>query len=75
MAGRRHSGFLHPATRGKRPDHFEAFIRFGLGLPKVASRDPLVHRLTSEVQNLVGSRRAYEDPELVQRVLAVLQEG
>jgi 2-polyprenyl-6-methoxyphenol hydroxylase-like FAD-dependent oxidoreductase len=66
--------FLHPATRGKRPENFDAFIRFGLGLTKLASRDPEVHRLTSEVQNLIRSRKAYEDPELVRRVLAVLQE-
>jgi hypothetical protein len=66
--------FLHPATRGKRPENFETFIRFGFGLTKLAARDPEVHRLTSEVQNLIRSRKAYEDPELVQRVLAVLQE-
>jgi 2-polyprenyl-6-methoxyphenol hydroxylase-like FAD-dependent oxidoreductase len=66
--------FIHPATRGKRPDNFEAFITFAIGLTRLASRDPAIHKLTAEVQNLVRSRKAYEDPDLVKRVLAVLQE-
>jgi 2-polyprenyl-6-methoxyphenol hydroxylase-like FAD-dependent oxidoreductase len=64
--------FLHPATRGKRPDNFEAFIKFGFGLARLAARDPAIHKLTAEVQNLVRSRRAYEDPDLVKRVLSGL---
>jgi 2-polyprenyl-6-methoxyphenol hydroxylase-like FAD-dependent oxidoreductase len=66
--------FIHPATRGKRPENFETSIKFGLALSKLAARDPAVHRLTAEVQNLLRPRSAYRDPELVQRVLAVLGE-
>jgi 2-polyprenyl-6-methoxyphenol hydroxylase-like FAD-dependent oxidoreductase len=66
--------FIHPATRGKRPDNFEAFISFAIGLTRLASRDPAVHRLTAEVQNLVRSRKSYEDPDLVRRVRSAMQE-
>jgi 2-polyprenyl-6-methoxyphenol hydroxylase-like FAD-dependent oxidoreductase len=65
--------FVHPATRGKRPDNFEAFISFAIGLTKLASRDPAIHKLTAEVQNLVRPRNAYHDPDLVKRVLSVMQ--
>jgi hypothetical protein len=66
--------FIHPATRGKRPENFEASIKFGFALSKLAARDPAVHKLTAEVQNLLRPRSVYRDPELVQRVLAVLAE-
>jgi 2-polyprenyl-6-methoxyphenol hydroxylase-like FAD-dependent oxidoreductase len=65
--------FIHPATRGKRPDDFDAFIRFGAALTRLAARDPAVHKLTAEVQHLLRSRRVYQDPALVERVLAVMQ--
>src|SRR5262245_12489327 len=65
--------FVHPATRGRRPDNFEAFIKFGTALAKLASCDPEVHRLTAEVQNLLRPRSAYQDPALVQRVLGVME--
>ena len=65
--------FVHPATRGKRPDNFEAFIKFGAALNKLASHDPEIHKLTAEVQNLLRPRSAYQDPELVQRVLGVME--
>lgn len=67
--------FVHPATRGKRPENFEAFIRFGFALTKLAACDPTIHKLTAEVQNLLRPRSVYQDPELVQRVLALLRRS
>ncbi len=64
--------FVHPDTRGERPADFEQTLKFGIALGKLAARDPAVHRLTSEVQHLLKPRSVYQDPDLVQRVLAVM---
>jgi len=66
--------FVHPDTRGERPENFEQTLKFGMGLSKLAARDPAVHKLTAEVQNLLKPRNVYQDPALVQRVMAVMAE-
>jgi len=66
--------FVHPDTRGERPANFEQTVKFGMGLSKLAARDPAVHKLTAEVQNLVKPRSVYQDPALVQRVMTVMAE-
>src|SRR5712691_5399222 len=67
--------FVHPKTRGTRPENLEAMLKFGTALVRLAARDPAVHRLTAEVQNLLKSRSAYLDPELVQRIQALTVKG
>ena len=67
--------FVYPDTRGERPADFEVAIKFGLALRTLAARDPAVHRLVTEVAHLLKPRSVYRDPELVQRVLAVMTEG
>jgi 2-polyprenyl-6-methoxyphenol hydroxylase-like FAD-dependent oxidoreductase len=64
--------FVHPDTRGERPADFEQTVKFGMALGRLAARDPDVHRLTSEVQHLLKPRSVYQDPELVQKVMAVI---
>ena len=64
--------FVHPDTRGERPADLEQMLKFGLALTKLAARDPAVHTLMAEVQHLLKPRSVYRDPELVQRVLAVM---
>src|SRR3989441_1277922 len=64
--------FVHPDTRGERPADLEQTLKFGVALGKLAARDPAVHRLTAEVQHLLKPRSVYQDPTLVQRVLAVM---
>jgi 2-polyprenyl-6-methoxyphenol hydroxylase-like FAD-dependent oxidoreductase len=64
--------FVHPDTRGERPANFEQTLKFGLGLSRLAARDPAVHKLTAEVQHLLKPRSVYQDPALVQRVMAEL---
>jgi len=66
--------FVHPDTRGQRPADLEQTLKFGMGLSKLAARDPAVHKLTAEVQNLLKPRSVYHDPALVQRVMAILAE-
>jgi 2-polyprenyl-6-methoxyphenol hydroxylase-like FAD-dependent oxidoreductase len=65
---------LHPEARGERPENFEQMLRFGLALGTLAVQDPAIHRLTTEVQQLLKPRSVYQDPDLVQRVLAVMAE-
>ena len=67
--------FAHPDTRGERPADFEVSIKYGMALGKLAARDPDVHRLTAEVSHLLKPRSVYREPELVQRVLAVMANG
>ena len=62
--------FVHPETRGERPANLEQMLKIGLALTRLAARDPAVHRLTAEVQHLLKPRSVYQDPELMQRVLA-----
>lgn len=64
--------FVHPDTRGERPPDFEQTLKFGMALGRLAARDPEVHRLTSEVQHLLKPRSVYQDPELVQKVMAIM---
>jgi 2-polyprenyl-6-methoxyphenol hydroxylase-like FAD-dependent oxidoreductase len=66
--------FVHPDTRGERPANFEQTLKFGIALAKLAARDQAVHKLTAEVQHLLKPRSVYQDPELMQRVLAVMAE-
>jgi 2-polyprenyl-6-methoxyphenol hydroxylase-like FAD-dependent oxidoreductase len=67
--------FVYPDTRGERPADFEISIKYGMALGKLAARDPDVHRLTAEVSHLLKPRSVYREPELVQRVLAVMANG
>ena len=67
--------FIHPDTRGERPANLEQTLRFGLALTKLMACDPAVHRLAAEVQNLLKPRSVYFEPELMQRVMAVMAEG
>lgn len=67
--------FAHPETRGERPANFEQTLRFGLALGRLAAQDPNVHRLTAEVQHLLKPRSVYQDPALVQRVMALISGG
>jgi 2-polyprenyl-6-methoxyphenol hydroxylase-like FAD-dependent oxidoreductase len=66
--------FVFPETRGQRPADFETTLKFGIALTRLAAEDPAVHKLTAEVQNLLRPRSAYRDPDLMQRVIAVMAE-
>jgi 2-polyprenyl-6-methoxyphenol hydroxylase-like FAD-dependent oxidoreductase len=67
--------FIHPGTRGERPSNFEESLRFGAALTKLMARDPTVHKLVAEVQNLLKPRSVYFEPDLMQRVMAVMAES
>jgi hypothetical protein len=57
-------------AEGERPANLEQTLKFGAALGKLAARDAAVHKLTAEVQHLLKPRSVYQDPALVQRVLA-----
>ena len=67
--------FIHPETRGERPPDFERSLEIGLAMTKLAARDPAVHKLTAQVGALLKPRSVYSDPEIMRRVMAVMQEG
>ena len=67
--------FAHPKTRGTRPENLEAMLKLGTALVRLAARDPAVHKLAAEIQNLLKPRSAYLDPELMQKVQALTASG
>ena len=74
MGGLTIPDFIHPETRGTRPENLDVMLKFGQGLTRLVARDPAVHKLTAEVQNLLKPRSVYRDPELVQRILSLVGE-
>jgi hypothetical protein len=67
--------FIDPRTEGQRPSDFEDTLKFFAALLKLADEDAAVHRLFIEVQSLLKLRSEYRNPELVQRVKAVMAEA
>jgi 2-polyprenyl-6-methoxyphenol hydroxylase-like FAD-dependent oxidoreductase len=71
-AGAATGDFVYPDTRGTRPENFEQTLKFGAALGELAAQDAAVHILTAEVQQLLKPRSVYQDPELIDRVLAIM---
>jgi 2-polyprenyl-6-methoxyphenol hydroxylase-like FAD-dependent oxidoreductase len=66
------SDFIYPATRGTKPPEFEKRMQYNMGLTKLAAQDSEVHKLLSEVQNLLKSPSALREPALATRVMALV---
>ena len=64
--------FAHPDTRGERPVDLEQRLKAGHAMNQLAARDPAVHKLMAEVQHLLKPPSVYQDPELTQRLQAIL---
>jgi 2-polyprenyl-6-methoxyphenol hydroxylase-like FAD-dependent oxidoreductase len=62
--------FIYPQTRGERPDDLEYRLKSQVALTRIATRDPSVWELVSEVRNLLKPLAVLEEPELVRRVEA-----
>lgn len=67
--------FIDSRTEGQRPADFEETLKFFTGLLKLAAQDATVHKLLIEVQSLLKPRSEYRNPELVQRVKAIMAEA
>jgi 2-polyprenyl-6-methoxyphenol hydroxylase-like FAD-dependent oxidoreductase len=66
---------VYPKTSGTRPPEFADMIKFGAGVIRLAARDPAVHLLFSEVQQLLRPNAALREPAFVERVKAVMVEA
>jgi 2-polyprenyl-6-methoxyphenol hydroxylase-like FAD-dependent oxidoreductase len=53
---------VYPETRGERPADFESRLQYNGALMRAAMRDPAVHRLMAEVQQLLKPPSALQDP-------------
>ena len=62
--------FIYPQTRGQRPGDLEYRLKSQVALARIATRDPSVYELLSEVRHLLKPLVALDDPELVRRVNA-----
>jgi hypothetical protein len=60
--------FIYPQTRGERPVDLEQRLNSQFALTRLATRDPDVWKLMSEVRHLLKPLAALEEPELVRRV-------
>jgi 2-polyprenyl-6-methoxyphenol hydroxylase-like FAD-dependent oxidoreductase len=64
---------VYPETRGDRPPDFENRLQYNGALLRAAMRDPAVHRLMAEVQQLLKPPSVLQDPaidRLVQQELS-----
>jgi hypothetical protein len=66
--------FVFPSTQGERPENLPQILAFGQGLFELAVSDPDLHRMYMEVSHLLRPRSAFQEPQLVERVLSLLAE-
>jgi 2-polyprenyl-6-methoxyphenol hydroxylase-like FAD-dependent oxidoreductase len=66
------SDFAFEKTRGLRPNDLRQRLDFNTALQRVASENAMVHQIVSEVTHLVRPSSALRDPQIVDRVMALL---
>ena len=59
---------VYPESTGTRPETFERSLKFSAGLLRLAVQDPEIHKLMTEVQQLLKPPSVYNDPELHRRI-------
>jgi 2-polyprenyl-6-methoxyphenol hydroxylase-like FAD-dependent oxidoreductase len=64
-----------PETQGERPDNFAEMRRFEAALFRAAVADPVVHRAVIEVGHLLKPHQRLHEPDIAQRVEALLAEA
>jgi 2-polyprenyl-6-methoxyphenol hydroxylase-like FAD-dependent oxidoreductase len=62
--------FVYPQTRGQRPEDLEYRLKSQVALARIATRDPHVYRLMTEVRHLLRPLAVLNEPELARRVEA-----
>jgi hypothetical protein len=60
-----------PKTRAERPENFAEAQRFESALFRAAVADPVVHRATLEVAQLLEPHQRLREPDIVRRIEAV----
>jgi 2-polyprenyl-6-methoxyphenol hydroxylase-like FAD-dependent oxidoreductase len=63
--------FAFPATRGEKPEHFEEGRRFEADLFRAVVADPVVHRATMAVAQLLAPDSVFQEPDIQRRIEAV----
>ena len=59
-----------PATRGERPETFEEARQFEAAVFRAAVADPVIHRATMEVAQLLQPQSLLHEPEIMRRIEA-----
>jgi 2-polyprenyl-6-methoxyphenol hydroxylase-like FAD-dependent oxidoreductase len=67
--------FAMPQTNGERLPDLDRRLKFGRALTRLAAGDSAVHDLLLEVRGLVKPGSALRDPDLVERVEALMDEA
>jgi 2-polyprenyl-6-methoxyphenol hydroxylase-like FAD-dependent oxidoreductase len=62
--------FAYPQTRGTRPEGLDDALKFLSALIRLAARDPEIHKLMNEVQQLMRPSTVYREPALVRQIAA-----
>jgi 2-polyprenyl-6-methoxyphenol hydroxylase-like FAD-dependent oxidoreductase len=65
---------VYPETRGKRPADFQSQLKYNGALIRLAMRDAAIHRLMSEVQQLLVPPSVLQDPAIDRLVQAELAQ-
>ncbi|MGY3606675.1 MULTISPECIES: FAD-dependent monooxygenase [unclassified Bradyrhizobium] len=65
---------VYPETRGERPADFESRLQYNGALLRAAMRDPAVHRLLAEVQQLLKPPSALQEPAVERLVQLELSQ-
>jgi 2-polyprenyl-6-methoxyphenol hydroxylase-like FAD-dependent oxidoreductase len=65
---------IYPETTGTRPETFERSMKFAAGLLRLAVQDPGIHKLVTEVQQLLQPPSVYNDPDLHRRIAQVMNQ-
>jgi 2-polyprenyl-6-methoxyphenol hydroxylase-like FAD-dependent oxidoreductase len=66
------SDLIYPETTGTRPENFDQTMKFGAALMRLAAQDPEVHKLVTEVQQLLKPPSVYNDPDLRRRIAQLM---
>jgi hypothetical protein len=64
-----------PGTRGERPNKFEEAQQFEAALFRAVVADPLVHRATMEVEQLLQPHSLLQEPAIMRRIEAVFPKA
>jgi len=67
--------FLDPLTEGERPTDLGNALKFQGALTRIAFEDPAIHKLMYEVRHLLKPRSVFREPEIAERVKAVMSEA
>ena len=66
------SDLVYPLTRDERPPDFDKRMQYGMALTRLVAEDADVHRTLGEVTHLLRPQSTLCEPELANRVMALM---